>query len=128
MDHRLLPHLLLLGALFLSGCAQPDDDATPGDGGDGTDNDGTDTNGDGDTVSISGFAFHPQGLEVPPATTVIWTNEDDVDHTATADDGSWDAGTLEPGRSDGHTFSDEGEYPYHCAIHPSMTGTITVVR
>jgi plastocyanin len=119
MNHRVLLALLLAVAFLLAGCFGPDDD---------TPTNGSGTGGDDESVTITRSGFHPQELVVPPGTTVIWTNEDSISHTATADDGSWDAGTFGPGQSDGATFSDEGEYPYHCAFHPGMTGTITVVR
>jgi hypothetical protein len=44
----------------------------------------------------------------------------------TADDGSFDSGTLNPGASFSQTFSTAGTFTYHCAIHPRMTGTIVV--
>jgi plastocyanin len=91
MHRELLRLCLVACAIFLAGCAQPDDgpnDAPAGNGGSG---------GNGDTIVISGFSFHPDELEVPLGTTVIWTNDDDFDHTATADDESWDVGMLTPG-------------------------------
>ncbi|MCK4594806.1 hypothetical protein KAU45_09920 [bacterium] len=47
-------------------------------------------------------------------------------HTATADDASWDSGTLNHRESWFHTFETEGVWAYHSDIHPSMTGTITL--
>lgn len=49
-------------------------------------------------ISIRGFAFSPGNLQVPVGATVTWTNGDDVPHTATATDGSWDTGTLDKGQ------------------------------
>ena len=42
----------------------------------------------GATVAIAIFAFDPATLESAAGTTVTWTNNDDVPHTATAADGS----------------------------------------
>ncbi|HEX7290611.1 MAG TPA: plastocyanin/azurin family copper-binding protein, partial [Conexibacter sp.] len=56
-----------------------------------------------------------------------WTNADAASHTATADDGSFDTGTLAQGRSGSHAFTSAGTFAYHCTIHPSMHGTVTVV-
>ena len=47
-------------------------------------------------------------------------------HTATADDGSFDAGTLNPGESKTVTFDTAGSYGYHCSLHPWMKGTVVV--
>ena len=78
-------------------------------------------------VSIPGFLFSPAILTVAQGDTVTWTNDHTVNHTATSDDGlEWDSGVLTPGQSFSYTFTTAGAFPYHCAIHPSMTGTITV--
>ncbi len=78
------------------------------------------------SVSISGFAFQPQNVTVVPRATITWTNNDSVPHTVTADDGSFDSGTLSPGASFTHAFASAGTVSYHCNIHPSMHGTVVV--
>ena len=78
------------------------------------------------SASIANFSFDPGELTVEAGTEVTWTNDDTVPHTVTADDGSFDAGTLQPGESFTHTFESEATLEYHCNIHPSMTGTIEV--
>ena|ERR687886_536565 len=80
----------------------------------------------GTMVSIENFAFNPPNISVAPGTTVTWVNNDTVPHTTTADDGTWDSETLQPGQSFSFTFSSAGTFPYHCEIHPSMRGTVTV--
>ncbi|HEX7347637.1 MAG TPA: cupredoxin domain-containing protein [Candidatus Limnocylindrales bacterium] len=80
----------------------------------------------GDAVSIVDLAFEPATLTVEPGTTVTWTNSGVAPHTATAEDGSFDSGTLASGATFEHTFSDPGTYAYLCQIHPDMTGTIEV--
>ena len=45
----------------------------------------------------------------------------------TADDGSFDSGNLAPGATFSQSFSTPGTFTYHCNIHSSMTGTVTVV-
>ena len=77
-------------------------------------------------VAISGSAFSPPMVTVTVGDTVTWTNGDQISHTATADGGSFDTGTLGNGDSNTVTFATAGSFPYHCAIHPAMTGTITV--
>jgi len=79
-------------------------------------------------VSIKNFAFNPPNMTVAPGTTLTWVNNDQVPHTATATNpaGVFDSGTLQPGQSYSFTFNKPGTYAYHCAIHPYMTGTVTV--
>jgi len=47
-------------------------------------------------------------------------------HTVTANDDSYDRGNIGSGSSFSKTFSIAGTYPYHCSIHPSMTGKVVV--
>ncbi|CUA94609.1 cupredoxin domain-containing protein [Thiomonas bhubaneswarensis] len=77
-------------------------------------------------VQIKGMNFHPDALTVAPGTTVTWTNDDSFAHTTTSDTKLWDSGLLQPGKSFSHTFDKPGSYPYHCAVHTFMTGTVTV--
>lgn len=77
-------------------------------------------------VRIQGMDFHPSAVTVAPGTTVTWTNEDSFAHTTTSDTKLWDSGLLPPGKSYSHTFDKAGIYPYHCAVHTFMTGTVTV--
>lgn len=77
------------------------------------------------TITIADFAFGGV-TEVAVGTTVIVTNADGAPHTWTADDGSFDAGTLNQGDSFEFTFTEAGEFTYHCNIHPSMIGKIVV--
>ncbi len=77
-------------------------------------------------VAIRGFAFQPNTITVPVGTTVRWTNQDSVSHTTTSNDRVWDSGTLRQGQSFSFTFTKPGTFPYFCAIHPGMTGTVVV--
>ena len=77
-------------------------------------------------VSIQDFSFSPDQMTVAPGTTVTWVNDGQQPHTSTADDGTWDSGTLQPGDDYSFTFDQPGTYTYHCSIHPDMTATITV--
>jgi len=79
------------------------------------------------TATIADFAFRPGSITVTAGETISWTNDDAAPHTATADDGSFDTGQLAEGASGSHTFTTAGTFAYHCAIHPSMHGTVTVV-
>ena len=77
-------------------------------------------------VAMSGFAFSPATVTVTEGDTVTWSNSDAVAHTATAEDGSFDTGSIGGGSSDSVTFDAAGTFAYHCTIHPSMTGTVVV--
>jgi plastocyanin len=57
---------------------------------------------------------------------VTFSNGDSTTHTFTADGGAFDSGMTAPGQSYKHTFSTPGTFAFHCQIHSSMTGTITV--
>lgn len=78
-------------------------------------------------VDIRDFAFSPNPIEVAAGDTVTWTNQDEVPHTATAEDrGVLQSGTISPGASVSQVFAEAGEFPYFCEFHPNMTGTIVV--
>ena len=79
-------------------------------------------------VDIVDFAFEPATLEIPVGTTVTWTNQGQAPHTATAEDGSFDSGPLDPGGTFSHTFEEPGTYAYFCGIHPDMRATIVVTE
>ena len=70
--------------------------------------------------------FSPKRLEIAPGTTVRWTNNDQLVHTITADDGSWDSGPIEPGKSWSRTFTQPGEFAFHCTPHPFMKAVVVV--
>ncbi len=80
----------------------------------------------GSDVTIANFAFSPDTLTVKAGTTVKWTNKDSTAHTVTADDGSFDSGTLNPGMTFSFTFKQAGTVSYHCTIHPNMKAKIVV--
>lgn len=77
-------------------------------------------------VSIENFAFNPAAITAKVGDTITFTNGDSAGHTATLDDGSCFTPTIASGKSDGLTFTAAGTYPFHCAIHSTMKGTITV--
>ena len=79
----------------------------------------------GQQVGISGNTFLPGSLSVTAGTSVTWTNADSVNHTVTFDAGP-DCGQVSTGQSVTAQFPGPGSYAYHCNIHPSMKGTVTV--
>lgn len=82
--------------------------------------------GSGSAVAIVDFAFNPTTLSVKAGTSVTWTNTGSAAHTVTADDGSFDSGTVSGGATFTQAFATAGTFTYHCKIHSSMKATITV--
>jgi plastocyanin len=77
-------------------------------------------------VSIKDTAFNPTTITVKAGDKVTWTNNDGFAHTVTLDDNSVDSGNLTPGATFANTFAAAGTFAYHCKIHSSMHGTVTV--
>lgn len=88
----------------------------------------TGTGGGGTSITISNFAFHPNALTLPPGkVTLSVANDDSVLHSFTLDDGSVSQ-DIQPGTTAQVTITvpSSGTLGWHCRIHPSMTGTISV--
>jgi len=81
-------------------------------------------------VLIQDFAFDPPHIQIKVGDTVTWTQgTDEEPHTATADDGAFDSGTLsDQGETFPFTFDEAGEFSYFCEIHPEMLGLVTVTE
>jgi plastocyanin len=80
-------------------------------------------------VTIDLFAFTPQDIQVTAGQTVQWVNvQAGVPHTVTDDDTGVGSPILETGESWEVMFTLPLDEPitYHCEIHPTMTGTVTV--
>jgi Plastocyanin len=84
---------------------------------------------DGTPVAIVNFLFEPQELQVPPGTKVTWTNEDDAPHNVQdlSDLNTPISADLNKGETFSITYEKPGEYPYVCALHTYMTGTVKVM-
>ena len=78
-------------------------------------------------VTVKMYAFSPSRLTVKAGTRITFTNDDATAHTATADHGGFGTGTIDPHHSATITLAKPGTYPYHCAFHAFMTGSVTVV-
>lgn len=75
---------------------------------------------------IANMAFRPDVIEIVAGTTVEWRNDDELVHTVTADDDSFDSGLLATGKTWRRTFDTPGRYPFHCMPHPFMKGVVVV--
>jgi plastocyanin len=132
--HRVQLIVGLLPAILASGCGSEDgNDITQP------------TNRPANSISIvpsaetkGSQAFSPGSITVPVGAVVHWYNDDrdasggvyggagGTIHNVTADNATFVSGNLAPGRSFDHALATAGIYNYHCSIHPTMTGTITV--
>jgi plastocyanin len=120
--------------LAIAGCGGDDDDegtsdtvAQPEGSDAGADSDTGGGGGDGSSVTISGFAFNPDELTVAAGGSVSISNEDASSHTFTSDDDGVFEAELSANESAEVTIdADPGSYGFHCEIHPSMQGTLTV--
>jgi plastocyanin len=86
--------------------------------------------------TLTDTAFSPNPVEVSVGATVTWTNDDTQPHTVVSGanaqpSGEFDSSPnfnplLAPKQTFEHTFTQAGEYPYYCALHPNMVGTVSV--
>ena len=74
-------------------------------------------------VVIQNFKFVPDNLQVKAGEAVRFVNKDGAQHTATADDGSFDTGTLRSNASI-EVEIPAGQHDYSCRFHPNMKATI----
>jgi plastocyanin len=73
------------------------------------------------------WCFSPNPIRITAGSTVTWTNSTAPTHTSTSDTGAWNTGNIAPGTtSSAVAFPTVGTFPYHCAIHPSMTASVIV--
>lgn len=77
-------------------------------------------------VSIERFEYTPYQIDVPPETTVLWTNRDGVDHDVTLRDGDLKGPPVGKGGGIAVMFERRGEYAYYCHVHPFMQGKVVV--
>ena len=73
-------------------------------------------------------------VEILNGDTIVWKNADTAAHTVTSGtvedgpDGIFDSGMLGPGESFTQVFSESGNFPYYCLLHPWMIGEIIVTE
>jgi plastocyanin len=77
-------------------------------------------------VMIDNFVYSPVPLTVKVGTTVTWINHDDIPHTVDSTEGKFKSAALDTNDHFEFRFSEAGEYPFYCRIHPKMTGKIVV--
>ena len=87
------------------------------------------TDSTGTTVVAVGVANMEwqQPINAKVGDVITWTNGDTVPHKVALDDGSCAMSDNIPGGgSKSLVFSVAGTFPFHCSVHPSMRGTITI--
>jgi plastocyanin len=82
-------------------------------------------------VDIKLFQYNPSAITISPGTTVVWNNDDDINHSVTSGTPDKPSGPLNgllpvKGSTYSYRFDTPGDYPHYCTYHNSMVGTITV--
>ena len=77
-------------------------------------------------VKVDNFAFTPGAVTVKVGTQVTWINRDDIPHTVDSTEGKFKSAALDTDDKFQFRFTEPGEYPYYCRMHPKMTGKIIV--
>jgi plastocyanin len=81
-------------------------------------------------ISAIDNAFDAGVVRIQPGQVIEWSNDGNSPHTATADNGSFDSGNIEPGATFTTVFDKPGVYPYFCRYHGApgvgMTGIVVV--
>jgi plastocyanin len=78
------------------------------------------------TIAVQNMAFSQRFVTVPLGATVTWSFRDSVPHSTTSNQNFWNSGAVGPGRSYTTTFPSAGVFAYHCALHPTMTGQVSL--
>ncbi|HJS68851.1 MAG TPA: plastocyanin/azurin family copper-binding protein [Nitrososphaera sp.] len=84
-------------------------------------------------------AYAPNPININVGDTVTWTNKDSTAHTVTSGTGNADPNKgqefdsspnfsplMVPQGTFSHKFDAEGSFPYFCALHENMKGTVIV--
>jgi plastocyanin len=122
MRHTILA--ALTAAALLAGCGG-DDTSTPGAAAQPTA-----AAAATDAIRIKDFLYDPDPVTVKAGQKITVVNEDSAPHTVTQKGGSpsFDSDTVKGGASGSVTFSKAGTFEYYCLFHPTMKGSVTVVR
>lgn len=77
-------------------------------------------------VTMTNMSFGGLPAEAKVGDTIIWNNNDTVQHSATARDGSFDY-RLQPGQKARTVLKKAGTLRIDCIYHPTMRGRMKVV-
>jgi plastocyanin len=73
----------------------------------------------GGAITINQFQYNPAELAAKVGQPITITNNDDMPHTVTAKDGSFDAQVPAKGNAT-VTVPKAGNFPYECTLHPGQ--------
>ena len=81
--------------------------------------------------SLTTDAWSPNPVQVSAGTTITWTNDDAQPHTVNSGEngtpsGLFDSPIMPTAATFEYTFTEAGEVPYFCILHPNMVGTVSV--
>jgi plastocyanin len=122
---------LRIGCVFLfvgllSACGDSNSPSAPSTGSGSSGTAGTPVSIVSGASTLTTTAYSPNPLNVTVGTTVTWTNNDNMSHTSTANNGLWSSPLIGPGGQFSTTFTSAGSFAYKCTIHPGMVGTVNV--
>jgi plastocyanin len=85
------------------------------------------------TGAANQITFSPQNITViiGKNNTVQWTNQDTALHTVTSDQGdpaSFNSGAIAPNGKFVYEFTQPGNYPYYCTLHPGWMHGMVIVK
>jgi len=78
------------------------------------------------TVHMQNSAYAPDPVSIAVGQSVQFVNDDDMPHTVTANDKSFDSGNMDAGKTWTYTFTKAGTFTYGCTYHAWMHGTVKV--
>jgi plastocyanin len=114
--------VIVVAFMSLSGAAVPSDSAS----GSAAASSSESTTGSVAEVKIDNFAFTPGVITVKVGTEVTWINHDDIPHTVDSTQGKFKSAALDTDNTFQFRFTEPGEYPFYCRMHPKMTGKVVV--
>ena len=116
-----------IAVVALSACSSTGGGASTGTGGGGSAPCSVATSAGAVTAAVKDFEFDPATVTAKVGDTITWTNNGAAQHTVTLDDQpSCDTGSITAGSTGSLKFTAAGTYAFHCKIHSSMKGTITI--
>lgn len=74
-------------------------------------------------VTMVDDSFQPSRVTVAAGSSVTFFNHGDSPHTATADDGSFNSGIVDPGASKTVVLRTPGTYTFYCQFHGGPGGS-----
>jgi plastocyanin len=76
-------------------------------------------------IVVDKLVYTPAEVTAKVGDTIEWDNKDFLEHTATANDGSWNV-LLPPKKKGSMVVTKAGTFDYYCKLHPNMKAKLTV--